>query len=199
MKKLIIIVLIAQTFVSCETKNADVSTIDFKTAFVDTNKLIEEYTEAKDLDAKYKAKGEEMSKDLEVEIKKFQDEVKSFEKNAQAYGQQWAQTKGQELQKKEQQLSYAQQALAQTLQRDGAKEMDSMVGFIKKFIAEYGKEKGYDYIFATGDAVSILYGKESYDITNEMIKSLNDKYLSKQPIESEVESKPISDTLTKAK
>jgi outer membrane protein len=181
MKKLIIVAILAQTLISCQNQNANASS-DFKTAFVDTNKLIEEYTEAKDLDAKYKTKGEEMSRDLEVEIKKFQDEVKSFEKNAQAYGQQWAQTKGQELQQKEQQLSYAQQALAQTLQRDGAKEMDSMVGSIKKFIADYGKEKGYDYIFATGDAVSILYGKESYDLTDEMIKLLNKNYTSKSDV-----------------
>ena len=179
MKKLIIVAILAQTLISCQNQNPNASSSDFKTAFVDTNKLIEEYTEAKDLDAKYKAKGEEMSRDLEAEIKKFQDEVKSFEANAKVYGQQWAQTKGQELQQKEQQLSYAQQALAQTLQRDGAKEMDSMVGSIKKFIAEYGKEKGLDYIFATGDAVSILYGKESYDLTDEMIKLLNDNYTNK--------------------
>lgn len=179
MKKLVVIALVAQFMISCQNQTAEVSKSDFKTAYVDTNKLIEEYTEAKDLDAKYKAKGEEMSKDLETEIKKFQDEVKSFEKNAQAYGQQWAQTKGQELQKKEQQLTYAQQSLAQTLQRDGAKEMDSMVSSIKKFIGNYGKEKGLDYIFATGDAVSILYGKESYDLTDEMIKLLNDQYFNK--------------------
>ena len=179
MKKLIIVAILAQTLISCQNQSANGSSSDFKTAFVDTNKLIEEYTEAKDLDAKYKAKGEEMSRDLEAEIKKFQDEVKSFETNAKVYGQQWAQTKGQELQQKEQQLSYAQQALAQSLQQDGAKEMDSMVSSIKKFIADYGKEKGYDYIFATGDAVSILYGKESYDLTSEIIKVLNEKYQSK--------------------
>lgn len=189
MKKLIIAAFIAQFMISCQNQSPQVTNSDFKTAFVDTNKLIEEYTEAKDLDAKYKAKGEEMSKDLEAEIKKFQDEVKSFEKNAQAYGQQWAQTKGQELQQKEQQLSYAQQALAQTLQRDGAKEMDSMVGSIKKFIADYGKEKGLDYIFATGDAVSILYGKESYDLTDEMIKLLNDKYSNKSKTDTINKSK----------
>jgi outer membrane protein len=177
--------------ISCQNQSANGSSSDLKTAFVDTNKLIEEYTEAKDLDAKYKAKGEEMSRDLEAEIKKFQDEVKSFETNAKVYGQQWAQTKGQELQQKEQQLSYAQQALAQSLQQDGAKEMDSMVSSIKKFIADYGKEKGYDYIFATGDAVSILYGKESYDLTSEIIKVLNEKYQSK----SNDESTKVKDTI----
>uniref|UniRef100_UPI00404B7E30 OmpH family outer membrane protein n=1 Tax=Flavobacterium sp. TaxID=239 RepID=UPI00404B7E30 len=189
MKKLFVVAIVAFFTVSCQNDVPKSTSTEFTTAFVDTNKLIEEYTEAKDLDAKYKAKSDEMSKELEAEIKKFQDEVKSFEKNAQAYGQQWAQTKGQELQQKEQQLSYAQQALAQTLQRDGAKEMDSMVSSIKKFIADYGKKEGLDYIFATGDAVSILYGKESYDITDKMISLLNEKYSSKSEKDSTIVKK----------
>ena len=47
-----------------------------------------------------------------------------------------------------------------------------------QFIKDYGKEKGYDYIYGTGEAVSILYAQDKYDITNEIVKSLNDKYKS---------------------
>ena len=48
-----------------------------------------------------------------------------------------------------------------------------------EFYEEYGKEKGYDYIYGSGDAApSILYAKENYDITKEVIKMVNDKYKS---------------------
>ena len=86
--------------------------------------------------------------------------------------------KGAELQKREQQLSYAQQAILEQLQQESGTEMDSLVSNVKKFIKDYGKEKGYDYIYGTGEAVSILYAQEKYDITNEIVKSLNDKYKS---------------------
>lgn len=46
------------------------------------------------------------------------------------------------------------------------------------FIKSYGKEKGYAYIYGTGDAASVLYAEEKYDITKEIIKLLNDKYKS---------------------
>jgi outer membrane protein len=54
--------------------------------------------------------------------------------------------------------------------------MDTLVSGVKKFIKAYGKEKGYAYIYGTGDAASILYAEDKYDITKDIIKLLNEKY-----------------------
>ena len=109
MKKSILIIALAISIVSCNTKTKEVAAV--KTAYVDTSKLLEEYTEAKDIEAKYKAKSDEMGKELENEVARFKNEASNFQKNAQLNGQAWAQQKGAELQQREQQLSYAQQAL----------------------------------------------------------------------------------------
>ena len=175
MKKSILVFGLILALASCE-KAAEQK--DFKTAYVDTSNLLEEYTEAKDIEAKYKSKGEEMGKQLEAEVARFRSEASSFQKNAQTYGPQWAQQKGAELQKKEQELSYAQQAILRQLQEESGKEMDSLVKDVKKFIKDYGKEKGYNYIYGTGDAASVLYAKEEYDITKEIIELINKKYKS---------------------
>lgn len=175
MRKSIALIALAFSIFSCGDKTTAPAK-EFKTAYVDTSKLIEEYTEAKDVEAKYKAKSEEMGRELEAEVNRFKSEASNFQKNAQANGQAWAQQKGAELQKREQQLNYAQQAMIQQLQQESGAEMDTLVKGVKKFIKEYGKEKGYDYVFATGDAVSILYAKDQYDITNEIIKLLDEKY-----------------------
>ena len=149
-----------------------------KTAYVDTSKLLEEYDEAKVIEEKFKAKGDEMGKELEGEVARFKQEATSFQKNAQANGQAWAQENGARLQKKEQELSYAQQALVQQLREESGVEMDSLVKKVKKFIKDYGKEKGYTYIYGTGEAASILYAEDKLDITKEIVKLLNDKYKS---------------------
>jgi outer membrane protein len=53
-------------------------------------------------------------------------------------------------------------------------------------LKEYGREKGYDYIYGSGEASpSILYAKDNYDITAEIIKKVNDKYKSTGKKESE--------------
>lgn len=175
MKKSIVIIAIAISIISCKKTPEIAST---KTAYVDTSKLMTEYTEAKDIEAKYKAKSEEMGRELEAEIAKFKAEAASFQKDAQMNGQTWAQQKGAELQKREQQLQYAQQSIAQQLQQESGVEIDSVVSSVKKFIKSYGKENGYAYIYGTGDAASVLYAEDKYDITKEIIKLLNDKYKS---------------------
>lgn len=175
MKKSVVIIALALSIISCN-KPAEVK--GFKTAYIDTSKLLEEYTEAKDIDAKYKAKADEMGKELEAETARFKSDAASFQKNAQANGEAWAQQKGAELQKRQQQLQYAQQAMLQQLQQESGKEMDTLVKAVKQTIKDYGKEKGYDYIYGTGEAVSILYAQDKYDVTQELITILNKKYKS---------------------
>jgi outer membrane protein len=177
----LVIIALSISLVSCNKPAAEVKEV--KTAYVDTSVLMKEYTEAKDLEAKYKAKSEEKGRQLEAEINRFKQEAAGFQAQAQANGQAWAQQKGAELQKREQQLGAAQQQLAQELQQESGKEMDSLVSGVKKFIKTYGKEKGYSYIYGTGDAASILYAEDKYDITKEIIKELNDKYKSAAPKE----------------
>lgn len=173
-KKALVLVALSVALVSC---NKPVEAVkEVKTAYVDTAELMKEYTEAKDLEAKYKSKAEEKGRQLEAEINRFKQEAANFQSQAQANGQEWAQKKGAELQKREQQLGYAEQALSQELQMGISKERDSLISGIKKFIKSYGKEKGYAYIYGTGDAASILYAEDKFDITKDIIKALNDKY-----------------------
>jgi len=173
-KKTILLLAVAITVIACNKTNT--VSKEFKTAYIDTAKLMEESTEAKDIEAKYKDKSKVMGDQLEAEVNRFKQEAAGFKDNAMKNGQAWAQQKGAELQDREQKLSYAQQAMLQQLQQESGAEMDSLVKSYKKIIKEYGKDKGYDYIYGTGDAQSILYAKDNYDITKDVIKLINDKY-----------------------
>ncbi len=191
MKKIIAVLALSASLISCNQSGT--STV-LKTAYIDTSKLMEESTEAKDIEAKYKAKAEEMGAELKAAAAKFEVEAANFKKNAMTNGQAWAQQKGQELQQKEQELQYAQQGMMQQLQGESGTEMDSLVKKYKKLFKDYGKEKGYDYLLGTGEAATVLYAKDSYDVTKDVIKLVNDKYKS----EGKKEEKP-ADTKEEAK
>jgi outer membrane protein len=186
MKKALVIIALSISVVACN-KPAEVKEV--KTAYVDTSVLMKEYTEAKDLEAKYKAQAEEKGRQLQAEITRFKQDAANFQSQAQANGQAWAQQRGAELQKREQQLGYAQQALAQQLQQESGAEMDSLVTGVKKFIKNYGKEKGYAYIYGTGDAASILYAEDKFDITKEIVKALNDNYKAGTKLDTKTDAK----------
>jgi len=80
-----------------------------------------------------------------------------------------------------------QQAMMQQLQDESGQEMDSLDKGIKDFIKEHGKAKEYDYILSTADGAStVLYSKDGQDITDEIVKLLNDKYKAKQSKEDDV-------------
>lgn len=179
-KKALLIIALSVSIVSCN-KTAEVKEV--KTAYVDTTVLMKEYTESIDIQAKYKAKAEEKGRQLEAEVNRFKQDANNFQAQAQANGQAWAQQKGAELQKRQQQLEYAQQALSQQLQQEGGTEMDSLVTNVKKFIKNYGKEKGYAYIYGTGEPATILYAEDKFDITKDIVKLLNDKYKASTPKE----------------
>ena len=174
MKKAILILGVALSILACN-KNEEKSD-NVKTAYIDTSELIEKYEKFKDEDDKFKVKSQELGRPLEAKVKAFQNEAQSFQQNAQAKGQQWAQQKGAELQQREQQLGMEQNALLQQLQQEGAVLKDTLISEVKQFIKTYGKKKGYDYVYGTGDAATILYAKDQYDITKDVLKELNDSY-----------------------
>ena len=174
MKKIVLILGIALSVLACN--KTETNSKEFKTAYIDTAEIIEKYEKFKDEDAKFNVKSEELGRPLEAKVRAFQAEAQSFRQNAQAKGPQWAQQKGAELQQREQQLGIEQNALIQQLQQEGAVLKDSLISEVKKFIKDYGKKKGYDYIYGTGDAATILYAKDGYDITKDVLKELNEKY-----------------------
>ena len=173
MKKLFVLAFAAVAFASCN--NATEST-SFKQGYVDTAKLLENSDEAKAIEEKYKNKTEEVGKELRAEIEAFQREAQSFQANAQVKGPQWAQAEGQRLGQKEQQLQMKQQQAAQSLQEESGKEMTDLVKRMKEHISNFGKKEGYDYIISTGDVTTVLYAKESYDLTELVTKEINSKY-----------------------
>jgi outer membrane protein len=54
--------------------------------------------------------------------------------------------------------------------------MDSLVKKVKKEIKAYGEANGYTYILGGGDGGSVIYGDETNDVTDAILKILNDKY-----------------------
>jgi outer membrane protein len=187
MKKAILILGVALSLFACN-KNEGKSG-SFKTAYIDTAEILEKYDKFKAEDEKFKVKSEEMGRPLEAKVRAFQAEAQSFRQNAQVKGPQWAQQKGAELSQREQQLGVEQDALLQQLQQEGGVLRDSIIKEVKVFIKEYGKKKGYDYVYGTGDAATILYAKDTYNITKDVLKELNDNYKASEKKSEKTEDK----------
>ena len=184
MKKIMMLAVVALSLVACDkgttkTTEANKSSANvegFKTAYIDTEKLMKEYQEFKDFESKFKSMSDRMKNELDGDAKKFQRDVLELQQQAQSKGMEWAQKRQAELERRQQTLAEKEQNYMKKFQDESAVERDSMVSRMKDFIKDYGKEKGYDYIFGTGDAASVLYGKEENDLTKEILELLHKKY-----------------------
>ena len=203
LRQFFIVAALGVAVVSCENNNSTPATStqeaksETKTAYIDTERLMKEYEESKDFETKYQAMSERMQNELDSDMKKFQRDVEDLQRNAQTNGMQWAQQREAELTKRQQTLMQKEQNYMKKFQEEGALERDSLVTKMKDFIKTYGAENGYDYIYGTGDAATVLFAKDEYDITDEIITLMNEAYGKKSTEETSEETKTEENTTEK--
>jgi len=166
MKKLVVLA-VAITAMACQQN---------KIAFVDSVRIMEEYQEKIDVDARFQAKAETMTKKRDSISQAFQMELQQFQTKAQSMSQQNAQEQYSQLQQRGQRVGQQLQQEEQQLQQISQAEMDTLVKKVKKEIRAYGKANGYTYILGGGDGGSVIYGDEAKEVTDAVLKILNDKY-----------------------
>ncbi len=150
-----------------------------KIGYVDNVKIMEDYQEKKDIEAVYTKKSEAFNKKRDSISQAFQIQAQAFQQRAQKMAQQKAQEEAAMLQQQGQFMGQQLQQEEQALQLEGQTEMDSLVSRVKRHIENYGKANGYTYILGGGDGGSVLYGDDTKNITEAVLKELNDKYKQK--------------------
>lgn len=147
-----------------------------KIAFVDNVKLMDAYQEKVDVEAKFKSKSDAFGKKRDSISQAFQLEAQAFQAKAQKMSQSKAQEEYGQLQQRSQIIGQQLQQEEQQMQMEGQTEMDSLVNKVKEEIKAYGEANGYSFILTGGDGGSVLYGKDAHDVTDAIVKILNDKY-----------------------
>ena len=166
MKKLVVLA-IALTAMACQQN---------KIGYVDSVKIMDDYQEKIDVEARFKTKADAMGRKRDSISQAFQMELQQFQSKAQSMSQQSAQEEYSQLQQRGQQIGQRLQQEEQQLQQNSQTQMDSLVKKVKKEIRAYGKANGYTYILGGGEGGSVIYGEDANDVTNEILKILNDKY-----------------------
>lgn len=54
-----------------------------------------------------------------------------------------------------------------------------VIGQLKQYVSDYGKDKDYSYILGSNNDGFLMYGKETEDITAEVVSFINGKYKGK--------------------
>lgn len=164
MKKLVISILVLG-LVSPLTGVAK----DLKIGYVDIFKVFNEYRKTKEYDKMLEEKKNAKEKELEKkkeEIKEMQDKLELL-KDKEKEGAREKLTKATgEYRKLERQFIL-------DLKRERDEKMKEIIDDINKVIEDYGRKEGFDLIINKG---AILYGREGIDLTETILKIVNQKY-----------------------
>lgn len=147
-------------------------------AVVRSNAIIHGYAAMQDAQERYENK----QKAWQTSIATLENELQT---EVEGYRAVYASLSKDEMQRREQVLAQKRdnyRQYTQTLQEKAAKEeqemMQGVLNQINSFVEQYGKERGYDIILGTTSAGNVLYGTPSVDITDGVLKALNEAYRS---------------------
>ena len=178
MKKLAIVFSLMILFASCT---------QVKIAYVDVEEILKEYDGAIQAEEDMKAQSQQISQQLDQMALPLQQKIQEYQQNKESLSASARQKKEAELMQEQQAFQQQQQMAQQQVQAEGQRMFEEINSDIETFLAEYGQSKGYTYILGSSmQTKSVLYGKESLNITDEVIDALNVNYESETPTEAAV-------------
>lgn len=140
-----------------------------KIAYMDLSKVFDDYNKTKDFDKQLENKGNSKQGErdkLVADIKKLKDEMGLMSDK----GKEAKQTAIDEKYKK---LQDFDRETKDSLRKERDDMVRQILKEVKDVVEEYGKKQGYMLIL---DSRAILYGIEGDDLTNLILKTLNDRY-----------------------
>lgn len=147
-----------------------------KLGYVDNNDLINELTEKKDIEAKFKTKVEAFNKKKDSLSSIMEMEAKEFQAKAQRMGQKKAQEAYNSLMERRNFIAQQLQQEEQSIQLDSQTQIDSLIKKVKREVKSYAKTNGYTFIFGANEAGSVMYGDDTKNVTADVRKGMNDAY-----------------------
>jgi outer membrane protein len=150
----------------------------FKVAYVDIDTFEEHYDFLRSKREEFNKRQQSMQNELERSAQQYQKNVESYQRKAQSGGMTQAEGEATEKQllQMQQSLRLREQALTEQLVKEKDAFNKKLHDELDTFLKEYNKNKGYDYILSYSEEASqILLADEKYNITDDVIKGMNDR------------------------
>lgn len=150
----------------------------FKIAYFDMDSIEKNYDYLKNVKNELKTKETELNAQLNALKNKYMAKVTKFQQEAQSMSQERQGTMQQDLMQEQKVIQNKEQAISSELQDESFKKMQDVNKTIENFLKEYNSNKQYAYILGYQSG-TIYYKDTRYDITDAVLKGLNEKYKNK--------------------
>ena len=149
---------------------------NLKVAYVNQDTVLKYYEFVKMNTDKLQAKATSLGQQLNNRQQSLQREVQSYRTNVNSMTIGQAQAIEQDLQQKGQNLQMFEQQLAQEMEEERERINTELYTKITGFLKTYSKDKGIEVILKLDRGSDLLYGGNSLDISQDVVKGLNDAW-----------------------
>jgi outer membrane protein len=153
---------------------------DLKIAYIKSDSVLKYYDYFKEMKTVLEAKGNKLNQDLQNRGQSLQNEITSYQRNISNLTIGQAKALEEDLGKKQQNFRLYQQSLEQELANDQNKLTESLYGRITTFLKKYADGSGLQVVFKFDQSSDVLFGGAGIDISQDVIKGLNEDYKSEK-------------------
>jgi len=153
---------------------------DLKVAYINSDSVLKYYDYYKDVRLRFEAKGKKLDQDLQNRAQSLQGEIGAYQRNVSTMTIGQAKAVEEDLGKKQQNFRLYQQSIEQDLSNEQAKVNGELYGNITTYLKTYAADKGLLAVLKFDQTSDLLYGNPGVDITNDVVKGLNEVYQQKQ-------------------
>ena len=151
----------------------------FRIAYFEMDSVSKSFTMVKDVKAELSKEEDKMNSSLTRLQKLYNDKLAQYQSQASQMNQVQSEQANRDMLQLQETIRGQKQDMDQKYQDFYMRKMQDVKSRIEDFLKEYNKTKGYSYIFSNEPGF-IYYRDTMYNITNDLIKGLNDQYLKKK-------------------
>ncbi|MEQ9187389.1 MAG: OmpH family outer membrane protein [Cryomorphaceae bacterium] len=187
-------------FSACNTGNSDakaeagkgsesapikeVNSGSLKFAYVNTDSLSSRFDMIKDFEEQILQERLEMENQLQGMVRSLEKDYTDAQAGASQLSDEAISILQQKLAQKEQQVMQQKNQMEERLMRSEQDKTGRYLDRVQTFLKDYGKAEGYDIVYGFNGLNNVLFIDEAYDITDQVVDSLNSIYASEKPEKS---------------
>ena len=158
------------------SSSSSVAVGDLTIAYIKSDSVLKNYDFLKDNGTVLEAKSQKMQADFRNRAQSLQGEVNAYQRNQSNLTIGQARALEEDLAKKQQNLQMYEQSLSQELMNDRDKLNKELYERITAYVKKYSQDNGLQVVLKFDTSSDVLYGADALDITNIVVKGLNEAY-----------------------
>jgi outer membrane protein len=158
--------------------------VDATIAYINIDTMLVQMEMYKDLQSGLSKKQMELESNFGSKYQTFQKNVADLQTkvNKGLLTRAEAEQMNQQLAGDQQQLESLNNTYTQQLQEEGMVSNRKVIDYIMEYLKEYTSDKNIKFIFSYAFGGNLVYMDTTYDITNDILKGVNEKYLAEKAV-----------------